>query len=151
MKGVSYTAQFKAEAVKQVIERGDGESGYTLTRRDGKSSIVINELERLERQRFTTCHEVAHLVLSLHSNHKEAPTWSYAKRDDKEILCDIFASDLLMPFEAFNDETFSLLWFEQDSGPDEPVKNWSGVPQHEDDGGLRELNGVLSFSKKKPR
>lgn len=247
---------------------GDGESGYTLTRRDGKSSIVVNELERRERQRFTICHEVAHLVLGLHSNHKEAPAWSYAKRDDNEIACDIFASELLMPFEVFRrdvdkeepsfdlverlrakyvvsfsacasrlaavteypcafvlmdsnvvryasrskalrtlnawiemkapippgsvarkliddgawsddaevsqdiwfrdwpqgydlielakhyptyDETFSLLWFEQDSGPGEPIKNWSGVLRQEDDGGLKELDGVLCFSKKARR
>ena len=255
----------KVNAKLSAEEMGEGESGYTLTRRDGKSSIVVNELERRERQRFTICHEVAHLVLGLHSNHKEAPAWSYAKRDDNEISCDIFASELLMPFETFKrdvdqeepsfdlverlrakyvvsfsacasrltgvtdypcafvlmdsnvvryasrsialrtlnawiemkapiplgsvarklidegswsgeaevsqdiwfrdwpkgydlielakhypsyDETFSLLWFDQDSGPDEPVKNWSGVPQYEDYGGLKELDGVLSFSRK---
>lgn len=82
-------------------ELGEGESGYTLTRRDGKFSIVVNELERRERQRFSVCHEVAHLVLGLSSNHEETPAWSYAKRDEKEIACDIFASELLMPFEAF--------------------------------------------------
>jgi hypothetical protein len=49
------------------------------------------------------------------------------------------------------DETFSLLWFEQDSGPDAPVKNWHGVPQQEDDGGLKELDGTLSFSKRTRR
>jgi Zn-dependent peptidase ImmA (M78 family) len=255
----------KVNARLSAEQLGDGESGYTLTRRDGKSSIVVNELERKERQRFTICHEVAHLVLGLQSNHKEAPAWAYAKRDDNEIACDIFASELLMPSESFQhdvdqdepsfdlverlrakyvvsfsacasrlaavteypcafvlmdssvvryaarsralralyawidvkapippgsvakrlideglwsgeaevsqdiwfrdwpqgydlielakhypsyDETFSILWFEQDSGPDEPVKNWSGVPQQEDDGGLKELDGALSFSKR---
>jgi hypothetical protein len=24
------------------------------------------------------------------------------------------------------EETFSLIWFEPDSGPEEPVKNWGG-------------------------
>lgn len=256
----------KVNAKLTLEELGEGESGYTLTRRDGKSSIVVNELERRERQRFSVCHEVAHLALELSSNHEETPAWSYAKRDDNEIACDIFASELLMPFEAFKrdvdqeepsfdlverlrakyvvsfaacasrlaavtdypcafvfmnasvvryasrskalrdlnawvelrapippgsvasrlvregewsgeddgisqdvwfrdwpkgydliemakhypnfDETFSLLWFEQDSGPDEPVKNWSGTPAQEDGGGLRELDGVLSFKKR---
>lgn len=91
----------KVNAKLTIEELGQGESGYTLTRRDGKSSIVVNELERRERQRFSVCHEVAHLVLGLASNHLETPTWSYAKRDDNEIACDIFASELLMPFEAF--------------------------------------------------
>ena len=45
------------------------------------------------------------------------------------------------------DETFSLLWFEKDSGPDEPVKNWSGVPTSEGDD-LKELDGVLGFHKR---
>lgn len=255
----------KVNARLSAEEMGDGESGYTLTRRDGQSSIVVNELERRERQRFTICHEVAHLVLGLHSNHREAPAWAYAKRDDNEISCDIFASELLMPSESFKhdvdqeepsfdlverlrakyvvsfsacasrlaavteypcafvlmdssvvryasrskalrilnawidlkapipsgsvakrlideglwsgeaevsqdiwfrdwpqgydlveltkhypsyDETFSILWFDQESGPDEPVKNWGGVPQQEDDGGLKELDGALNFSKR---
>jgi Zn-dependent peptidase ImmA (M78 family) len=263
-----YTRKVDAKVTYEGM--GDGESGYTLTRRNGKSSIVVNELERRERQRFSACHEVAHLVLGLASNHQETPAWSYAKRDDNEIACDIFASELLMPFETFKrdvdqeepsfelveqlrakyvvsfaacasrlaavtdypcafvfmnstvvryasrskalrdlnawvemrapvppgsvahrliqagdwsgadsgvsqdvwfrdwpkgydltelakhyptfEETFSLLWFEQDSGPDQPVKNWSGVPAQGDDDGLKELDGVLNFhsrSKKK--
>lgn len=259
-----YTKKVNARLSKEDL--GETESGYTLTRRDGKSSIVVNEIERLERQRFTICHEVAHLALDLQSDHKETPSWSYAKRNDNEISCDIFASELLMPFEAFKrdvdkgepsfdlierlrgkyvvsfsacgsrlaavtdypcafilmnssviryasrsatlrqlnawiemrtpipkesvayrliedgvaagedgsvsqdvwfrdwpkgydltelarhysayNETFSLIWFEQDSGPDEPVKNFTGVLTETDDGGLKELDGVLSFSKR---
>lgn len=259
----------KVNAKLATEDMGDGESGYTLTRRNGKSSIVVNERERLERQRFSACHEVAHLVLGLASNHEETPAWSYAKRDDNEIACDIFASELLMPLDSFKrdvdqeqpsfdlverlrakyvvsfsacasrmaaltdypcafvfmnsetvryasrskalrdlnawiemrahipggsvahrivrdgewsgsddrvpqdvwfrdwptgydlielakhypdfDETFSLLWFEQDCGPDEPVKNWSGAPTREDDGGLKELDGVMSFQKRTKR
>ena len=252
----------KVNAKLSTEELGEGESGYTLTRRNGKSSIVVNELERKERRRFSACHEVAHLVLGLASNHQEVPSWSYAKRDDNEIACGLFASVLLMPFDAFKrdvdqeepsfelverlrakyvvsfaacasrlaavtdypcafvfmnstlvryasrskalrelnawvemrapipagsvaarliqegewsredsgisqdvwfrdwpkgydlvelakhypafEETFSLLWFEQDGGPEEPVQNWNGTPTQEDDG-LRELDGVLSF------
>lgn len=255
----------KVNAKLSSEELCEGESGYTLTRRNGKSSIVVNELERKERRRFSACHEVAHLVLGLASNHQEVPSWSYAKRDDNEIACDIFASELLMPIDAFKrdvdqeepsfalverlrakyvvsfaacasrlaavtdypcafvfmnstvvryasrskalrelnawvemrapipagsvaarliqegawsgedsgisqdvwfrdwpkgydlvelakhypafEETFSLLWFEQDGGPEEPVQNWSGTPPHEEDG-LRELDGVLSFHKR---
>ena len=262
-----YTNKVNAKLSSE--EMGEGESGYTLTRRNGKSSIVVSDLERRERQRFSACHEVGHLVLGLESNHQETPSWSYAKRDDNEIACDVFASELLMPFEAFKrdvdqeapsfelverlrgryvtsfaacasrvaavsdypcafvfmnstvvryasrskvlrdlnawvemrapippgsvafqliqegersgedsgisqdvwfrdwpngydltelakhyptfDETFSLLWFELDSGPDERVKNWSGVPVQEDDGGLKEMDGVLSFHKKSKR
>ena len=259
----------KTNAKLGTEEMGEGQSGYTMTKRDGSSFIIVNELERLERQRFSTCHEVAHIVLGLKSDHKETPAWSYAKRDENEIACDIFASELLMPFDAFKrdvdqeepsfelverlrakyvvsfaacasrlaavtdypcafvimnasviryasrskalrdlnawieskspvppgsvahrlvedgewsgedaaisqdvwfrdwpkgydltelakhypnyDETFALLWFEQDSGPDEPVKNFSGVPLEHDDGGLKELDGVMEFSKRTRR
>ena len=259
-----YTKKVKAKLGTE--EMGEGQSGYTLTKRDGSSVIIVNELERRERQRFSTCHEVGHIVLALKSDHRETPAWSYSKRDESEIACDIFAAELLMPFEDFKrdvdgeepsfelvdrlrakyvvsfsacasrvaavtqypcafvtmsssvirhasrsmalrqlngwivpkspippgsvarrlveeqefsgedasvsqdvwfqdwpkgydlvelakhypsyDETFSLLWFEQDSGPDEPVKNFAGVPEKEDDGGLKELDGTLSFSKR---
>jgi hypothetical protein len=46
------------------------------------------------------------------------------------------------------EETFSLLWFEPDGGPDEPVKVCRGSVAQEDDGGLQELDGVLNFQKK---
>jgi Zn-dependent peptidase ImmA (M78 family) len=95
-----YTNKVKARL--RIEEMGDGESGYTLTKRDGTSTIIVKELERLERQRFSTCHEVAHLVLGLSSNHKETPSWSYAKRDENEIWCDVFAAELLMPVERFS-------------------------------------------------
>lgn len=262
-----YTRKVQAKLRKEELE--PGESGYTLTKRDGSSVIIVNDLEKLERQRFSTCHEVGHVVLGLGSDHRESPAWSYAKRDENEIACDIFAAELLMPFDAFKrdvdqeepsfelverlrakyvvsfaacasrvaavtdypcafvtmnsrvirhasrsktlrdlkawvvpkspipegsvahrlirdeewsgedhdvpqdvwfqdwpkgydltelakhypnyDETFSLLWFEADSGPDEPVNNFAGVPAAEDDGGLKELDGTLSFSKRSRR
>jgi len=95
-----YTTKVKARLRTEEME--DGESGYTLTKRDGTSTIIVNELERLERQRFSTCHEVGHLVLGLSSNHNETPSWSYAKRDENEIWCDVFAVELLMPVESFS-------------------------------------------------
>ena len=48
------------------------------------------------------------------------------------------------------DETFALLWFEDVSGPEEPVNTFSGKP-HEDDGGLKEFDGILGFSGKRKR
>lgn len=49
------------------------------------------------------------------------------------------------------EETFSLIWFEPDSGPEEPVKTWGRRRAEEDDGGLKELDGALSFSRKVKR
>lgn len=259
-----YTKKVKAKLGTE--DMSEGQSGYTLTKRDGSSVIIVNERECRERQRFSTCHEIGHIVLNLKSDHRETPSWSYSKRDENEIACDLFAAELLMPYEAFKrdadqqvpsfelverlrveyvvsfsacasrlaavtqypcafvtmssslirhasrsvplrqlnawivpkspipqgsvayklvedgefsgedsavpqdvwfqdwpkgydlvelskhypryNETFSLLWFEQDSGPEEPVKNFAGVPGEVDDGGVKELDGVLSFSKR---
>ena len=93
------TAYVKAANAKLVKEElGEGESGYTLTRPNGTHVITVNSLETDERQRFTVCHEVAHIVLELRSKHDEVPSWSYAKRDVNEVMCDLFAAELLMPF-----------------------------------------------------
>ena len=94
-----YLEKVKARLKKEALD-GD-ESGYTLTKRDGTSTIVVNERERRERQRFSACHEVGHIVLELSSNHREIPSWSYAKRDENEIWCDMFAAELLMPYDKF--------------------------------------------------
>lgn len=82
-------------------ELGEGESGYTITKPNGKHIITVNSLEPDERQRFTICHEIAHIVLDLASSHEEVPSWSYAKRHPNEIACDTFAAELLMPYQLW--------------------------------------------------
>lgn len=96
------SAYVKAVGAKLVKEElGEGESGYTITKPSGKHVITVNSLESEERQRFTICHEVAHLVLEVPSSHVEVPSWSYAKRDPGEVFCDIFAAELLMPYQQW--------------------------------------------------
>jgi Zn-dependent peptidase ImmA (M78 family) len=80
---------------------GSGESGFTVTKRDGSHVITINCLESEERRRFTVCHEIAHIVLGLPSNHQETPSWALAKRDPNEVMCDTFAAELLMPHKLW--------------------------------------------------
>lgn len=82
-------------------ELGEGESGYTVTKPNGTHIITVSSLETDERQRFTVCHEIAHIVLGLESSHEEVPSWSYAKRHPNEIACDTFASELLMPYQQW--------------------------------------------------
>lgn len=82
-------------------ELSEGESGFTLTKPNGKHIITVNSSEIGERQRFTICHEIAHIVLSLPSSHEEIPSWSYAKRHPNEIACDLFAAELLMPYQQW--------------------------------------------------
>ncbi len=90
-----------ANAIFRKEDMGDGESGTTLTRPDGRHVITVNSLESIERQRFTVCHEVGHILLALSSNHDGVPSWSYAKRHPNEIACDWFATELLMPYSQW--------------------------------------------------
>lgn len=96
-----YVQAAKAKLRKE--ELGEGESGYTVTKGNGRHVITVNALETEERQRFTLCHEIAHIILELPSNHKELPSWSYAKRDINEVTCDLFAAELLMPYKMWKE------------------------------------------------
>lgn len=90
-----------ANAKVKKDELDEGESGYTVTKPNGKHIITVNSQETEERQRFTVCHEIAHIVLCLESSHEEVPSWSYAKRHPNEIACDTFAAELLMPYQQW--------------------------------------------------
>lgn len=75
------------------------EAGWCF-QRSSKHYICINGKDNQERQRFTACHELGHIVLGLPSEHS-GPSWSYARRSPNEILCDVFASELLLPYRLF--------------------------------------------------
>jgi len=98
----AYVKAANAKVLKE--ELGKGESGTTFTRPDGKHVITVNLLESETRQRFTVCHEVAHIILGLPSSHQEVPPWSFAKRDVNEVMCDIFAAELLMPYKLWKEK-----------------------------------------------
>jgi hypothetical protein len=76
------------------------EQGYCVDI-NGKLRICINENDDETRQRFTVCHEIAHHVLGLPSEHSGVSAWNYAKRSPNEILCDVFAAELLLPYKLF--------------------------------------------------
>lgn len=76
------------------------EAGYTMATSKG-ALITLNALDRAARRRFTLCHEIAHLVLGLPSDHSHGPEWSYAKRPLNEVCCDVFAAELLLPVNLF--------------------------------------------------
>lgn len=95
----SYAAHVGA-IIRPQTDLGPDESGWSFES-GGKHFICINANEQEERQRFTVCHELAHIVLELPSEHKALPYWSYIKRPLNEILCDVFAAELLLPFHLF--------------------------------------------------
>lgn len=94
-----YLAAANAKVIKE--EMGAGESGSTITTPKGKHIIHVNSLEPERRQRFTVCHELAHIVLGLPSTHDEVTSWSFSKRDPNEVMCDLFAAELLMPYQQW--------------------------------------------------
>jgi hypothetical protein len=78
----------------------DGQSGFTF-QLAGKTTICVNGNETAERQRFTICHELGHLALGLPTDHDSDPTAGVVKRTHNEMLCDVFASELLLPVGLF--------------------------------------------------
>lgn len=104
ISNISNDLSVYVEAVNAKVkmeELGKGESGYTITKPNGRNIIVVNSSEIEERQRFTICHEVAHIALALQSSHEEVPLWSLAKRHPNEVACDAFAAELLMPYKEW--------------------------------------------------
>lgn len=79
-----------------------GEAAFTIPNPKGGFVITVNENEPQERQRFSICHEIGHIVLALPTAHVEQKSWSYAKRHINEIMCDWFATELLMPYDVFS-------------------------------------------------
>jgi len=78
---------------------GGNQAGHTVVVA-GKRCIIINGNDRPERQRFTACHEVAHIVLGLPTEHENAGS-QFARRSLNETLCDVFAAELLLPCHLF--------------------------------------------------
>lgn len=89
--------------IRPQSDLGPDEAGYCF-QNNGRHFICTNANDRLERQRFTVCHELAHILLGLTSQHGSSPWWSYAKRPLAEILCDVFAAELLLPRDLFRPE-----------------------------------------------
>lgn len=94
----------------------DDEAGQTAVI-SGRHCIFVNGLHPRERQRFTICHELAHIVLGLPSIHEQSTgdeaLLSYVKRPREEVLCDVFAAECLLPSDFFkSDVDKSLVEFE---------------------------------------
>jgi Zn-dependent peptidase ImmA (M78 family) len=98
---VELYSQEVGAVVRPQTDMGPDEAGSCFEI-NGKRFICTNGNDRPERQRFTICHEVAHLRLGLPSQHQSLPWWSYAKRPLAEILCDVFAAELLLPYDLFH-------------------------------------------------
>lgn len=73
------------------------ESGFSFPV-DDRWYICLNKTQKLGRQRFTLCHEAAHIYLNVNSDHAgHSTTDKLSGKSPNEFLCDRFASELLLP------------------------------------------------------
>lgn len=96
----AYAKQANAR-IKVAKDLGDDEDGFSMMMPNGEFGICVNGNQTAERQRFTICHELAHIILELPSEHGGGPSWSYSRRPPNEVLCDVFAAELLLPYKLF--------------------------------------------------
>ncbi len=92
--------------IKSVHDLSDDESGQT-TQHKGKHIIIVNGNHQEDRQRFTILHEIAHIVLGLPSKHHKPQITTenfmrYEHRPPKEMLCDVFTAECLLPYKLFS-------------------------------------------------
>jgi Zn-dependent peptidase ImmA (M78 family) len=88
------------KAVLRVLDLPGDQPGYS-TPIANHLCIFVNASDSVERRRFTICHELAHSVLNLPSEHSDTSELDYAGRPLNEILCDVFAAELLLPYTQF--------------------------------------------------
>jgi hypothetical protein len=94
----AYTAQIGGVVSAETLE--ENEDAWSFREKGGTYRICVNCAHNGRRQRFSVCHEVAHVVLEIPSNHT-IPSWSYARRPPGEVACDVFAAELLLPYKLF--------------------------------------------------
>ena len=103
-RGIPVPIEPYLEEVGAILRRATdlqaNEPGWSFAGPGGKRYICVNSGDPQQRQRFTICHEIAHFVLGLPSEHDAQPWWS-AKRPLNERLCDTFAAELLLPERLF--------------------------------------------------
>lgn len=97
--------------VKESDKLEPGSAGMLLQRGDRKM-IVTNKNDHPYRRRFTIAHELAHEILGLPSLHgydfQTNELERYGKRPKEEILCDVFASECLVPWRLIQPQANRL-------------------------------------------
>lgn len=93
-----YAQQIDGVVNAEVLQ--ENEDAWSVRLPNGKYQICVNCAHNGRRQRFSVCHEVAHEVLGISADHS-APSWSFARRPPGEIACDVFAAELLLPYQLF--------------------------------------------------
>ena len=77
----------------------------SLIKRDGQLTAVLNRHDSPRRQRFTLAHEIGHLLLHEPDGGAIFARANIPENDAERLLerdCDVFATELLMPRDAFS-------------------------------------------------
>src|SRR6478752_5319550 len=93
-----YASQIDGVVAEEAL--GENEDAWSFRDSGGKFRICVNCAQNARRRRFSVCHEVAHVVLDIAPDHA-SPSWSYARRPPGEVACDVFAAELLLPYQLF--------------------------------------------------
>lgn len=87
---------------KRAINSGNGEATFEGAVQNEFGLVLINEDDPVTRQRFTAAHELMeNLIWALQCNNLPIPVQRQLEGDSKERLCNIGASELLMPRNTF--------------------------------------------------
>jgi hypothetical protein len=94
--------------VTDVIERVMPGSGC-LVPVDGGYRVELNVSETAGRKRFSHAHEIGHLLVPAYGagpkHRSDRTTGDYAQKDEEEFLCDVAATELLMPLPVLRSLT----------------------------------------------
>ncbi|HEY1631874.1 MAG TPA: ImmA/IrrE family metallo-endopeptidase [Rhizomicrobium sp.] len=90
----------KIDGVIKSDTLGENEDAWSFRDPKGKYRICVNCAHNTRRQRFSACHEIAHVVLDIPADHS-SPSWKYSRRPPGEVACDVFAAELLLPYRLF--------------------------------------------------
>jgi hypothetical protein len=93
-----YADQIGGKVKQETLK--ENEDAWSVQLPNGKYRICVNCAHNSRRQRFSICHEVAHVVLEIAADHT-SPSWNYARRPPGEVACDVFAAELLLPHRLF--------------------------------------------------
>ena len=103
----AYAAQIGGVVKAETLE--ENEDAWSFRDKNGKYRICVNCAHNRRRQRFSVCHEVAHVVLEIPSDHS-SPSWSYARRPQGEVACDVFAAELCCPINCSSRASTPPIW-----------------------------------------
>ena len=88
-----------------VVHRVPMRESGRLTPVGGEYKIELNRAETRGRQRFTHAHEISHILIPTYAEtpslRTDMRTGQYARNDEEEHLCDVGATELLMPDRLF--------------------------------------------------